>query len=239
MVYVTADLENIKKDYMNGLKYQEIQEKNNITYNQLIYLIQKYKWKRKSNRSKVQKGNKNAKGNRGGAAPKNNKNAVVTGEYETIYSQYLSEEEENIWKQVKVNNKKKTLEEQYKLLVIRERRMLGRIKKLSDRNSDLTINSIRKKKKQGASFDDDEETSTTTAQYTDDKIQRIEESLTKIQEAKRRIIDSIQKIDMEEKKFEFQKDIYEASSKNNKKETTDKIQEYFDKLEGVFRNEHS
>ena len=62
---------------MKGLKYKDIEGKYNITHSQLIYLIQKGKWKRKSNRSEVQKGNQNAKGNKGGNGPgQGNKNAV-------------------------------------------------------------------------------------------------------------------------------------------------------------------
>lgn len=72
-------VQKIKKDYMSGLKYTKIQEKYSITKSQLIYLIQKNKWKRKSNRSKALKGNQNAKGNRGGpGAKKRNQNAVTT-----------------------------------------------------------------------------------------------------------------------------------------------------------------
>lgn len=73
------EIKKIKKDYMAGVKYKEIQEKNNITNSQLIYLIQKNKWKRKSNRSEAMKNNKNSKGNKGGSgAEKGNKRALTT-----------------------------------------------------------------------------------------------------------------------------------------------------------------
>lgn len=73
------EIKKIKKDYMAGVKYKEIQEKNNITNSQLIYLIQKNKWKRKSNRSEAMKNNKNSKGNKGGpGAEKGNKRALTT-----------------------------------------------------------------------------------------------------------------------------------------------------------------
>ena len=53
--------------------------KYTITQSELVYLIQKSKWKRKSNRSKVLKGNKNAVGNKGGpGAEQENKNALKT-----------------------------------------------------------------------------------------------------------------------------------------------------------------
>jgi len=41
------EIENIKNDYTAGMKYKDIQDKNNITNSQLIQLIQKNNWKRK------------------------------------------------------------------------------------------------------------------------------------------------------------------------------------------------
>jgi len=140
-----VNIKNIKKDYMSGLKYKEIQEKNNITNSQLIYLIQKNKWKRKNNRSEALKNNKNAKGNKGGpGAEKGNKRALTTGEYENIFSGVFSEEENDIYNNYKIENKKNALLEELKILTIRERRMLQRIQNLQEKNKDMTIDSISK-----------------------------------------------------------------------------------------------
>lgn len=51
---------------MSGMKYSKIEKKHNITRNRLEWLIQKYSWKRESNKSEALKGNKNAVGNKGG-----------------------------------------------------------------------------------------------------------------------------------------------------------------------------
>ena len=86
------EINKIKKDYKKGFKYNEIESKYNITHSKLNSLIRKYKWKRKSNRSKVQKGNQNAKGNKGGTGAKEgNQNAFKTGEYQTIFKDALNE----------------------------------------------------------------------------------------------------------------------------------------------------
>ena len=78
-------IENIKQDYLNGMKYNDIFEKHNITLSDLKKLIYKYKLTR--NKSELYKGNQNAKNNKGGkGATSNNNNAVVTGEYEKIYN---------------------------------------------------------------------------------------------------------------------------------------------------------
>lgn len=185
------EIKKIKKDYMKGLKYKEIQEKHNITDSQLISLIQKYKWKRKSNRSKVQKKNQNAKGNKGGRAPRGNKNAVTTGEYENIYKDVLEPEELELYEKIKTDDREQLLIEEYKILTIREQRMLKRIKELKQRGKDMTINFIRNKKGK------DNET-ITDAEPTLNMIQRIEDGLTRVQEAKRKVLESLAKLNTNE-----------------------------------------
>lgn len=183
----------IEKDYILGLKYKEIQEKYNITNSQLIYLIQKNNWKRKSNRSKVMKNNKNAKGNKGGGAPSNNKNAVTTGEYETLFSSFFSEEENTIYTYNNFDNTEKELLHEIKLLTIRESRMLSRIQQLQ-KGSDMTIIALQKTK------NDDETTIQTKANNKIAEIQKIEESLTRIQKTKGNYIAKLDKFRKENKK---------------------------------------
>lgn len=179
-----VDEKNIKEDYVSGLKYKDIQEKYNITNSQLIYLIRKNKWKRPSNRSKVQKGNKNAKGNKGGHAPHNNKNAVVTGEYENIFSGVLDDEEQGILSSSDIGTKE-TLLGELKILTVRERRMLGRIKELKDKHKDMVITKMQK----------NGEDNSTEAQNILFLIGKIEDGLTRVQESKRRMLDLLYKIE--------------------------------------------
>lgn len=200
------NIEEIKKDYFDGLKYKDIQEKHDITYNKLLYLIQKNKWKRQSNRSNVQKGNKNAKGNKGGRAPKRNKNALKTGEYENIFSSILSAEEKDIFENFKIQDKKKALLEESKILTIREHRMLSRIKGLQEKNKDMTVQSISKTNTQNDHWTSDTITTHTQIENTTIAIQRIEEALTRVQEAKRRCIDSLNKIGLDEKRMSIEKE---------------------------------
>lgn len=202
------EIKKIKKDYMAGVKYKEIQEKNNITNSQLIYLIQKNKWKRKSNRSEAMKNNKNSKGNKGGpGAEKGNKRALTTGEYENIFSGVFSEEENEIYKNYKIENKKKALLEELKVLTIREYRMLNRIKKIQDKHKDMTIYSISKTNYQSTEWN--KENSTTTMTHAEDTtmmIQKIEEALTRVQESKRRCIESLGKIGLDDERLKIEKE---------------------------------
>ena len=141
---MTDKIENIKNDYLQGMKYKEITDKYGITQPELRSIIRKNKLTR--NKSELQQGNKNALGNKGGHGTDNNKNAVVTGEYENIYKDVLDEEELTLYEQIKTDDREQLLIEDYKILTIREKRMLTRIKELKQRGKDMTINFIRSKK---------------------------------------------------------------------------------------------
>lgn len=196
--------ENIKNDYLQGMKYKDIMSKYNITQPELRSIIRRNKLTR--SKSKLQKGNKNAVGNKGGYGTENNKNAVVTGEYETIYKEVLEDDELILYDSLQVKSKEDALINDYKILTIRERRMLARIQKLKQQGKDMTIDFIRKK-------NNSSETETITeAEPTINMIQRIEDSLTRVQEAKRKCIDTLNKLN-------------EDNSGNNENITTNSILE--------------
>lgn len=181
-----AKIEQIKNDYLQGMKYNDIKQKYNITQAELRSIVYKYKLTR--TKSKAQIGNKNALGNKGGTGAEiGNKNAVTTGEYENIYKDVLDEDELDLYENYQVDDVEQLLMEEYKILTIREKRMLKRIKKLNEQK-DMTIDFIRKKNSKS-------ETETITeAEPTINLIQRIEEGLTRVQEAKRKCIESLNKI---------------------------------------------
>lgn len=75
-------------------------------------------------------GNQNAKGNKGNSRaspPMGNKNALKTGEYETIFFETLSEEEKDIYSSLN-DDPSFVLSEEIRLLKIRQLRMMKRIK---------------------------------------------------------------------------------------------------------------
>lgn len=173
-------IKKIKKDYKKGMKYKDIMSKYNITQPELRSIIRNNKWKRTKN-----EGHKNALGNKGGnGAPEENKNAVVTGEYENIYKDVLEEDELELYENYEINDAEQLLIEEYKILTIREKRMLQRIKDIKSRGKDMTINYIRNEKGKSTK-------TITDAEPTINLIQRIEDGLTRVQEAKRRCIDSL------------------------------------------------
>lgn len=91
--YVQAE-----KDYVKGMKYKDIAEKYQVSLNTVKSWKKRYGWNRdrgapkeKSVHTKKRgapKGNINAKGNRGGAAPKGNSNAVTHG----LFSKFIPKE---------------------------------------------------------------------------------------------------------------------------------------------------
>lgn len=234
----TKVFKKIENDYNAGLKYKEIENRYKISHNQLLYLIRKNDWKRKSNRSEVQKGNKNAKGNKGGHAPLKNKNAVTTGEYESIYKDVLDDEEIELFNGYSVKNKVKELENELKLLIIRERRMLKRIADLNSTGKDLTINSITRNKSSTTEYGGNiSESSSTYAESTIEKVQRIEEALTRIQEAKRRCIDSLHKIEIENKKHDLQEKVFNSKNDNDNDNKEGRLEELFNLIRDGVTNE--
>lgn len=195
-------IENIKNDYLKGMTYKDIYKKHNITLSDLKKIIYKYNLTR--NKSELYKGNQNAKKNKGGTgATSNNKNAVVTGEYEQIYEDVLTEAETKFYNNYTINDNdidNLLLDEytrEYKILTIREMRMLKRIKVLEEKNNDMMIGSIRKKNSDG-----DTET-VTEAEPTLNTIQRIEDGLTRVQESKRKSRENMLKLGFSKKMLEL------------------------------------
>ncbi|WP_413324816.1 phage terminase small subunit [Bacillus inaquosorum] len=85
------------KDYVKGLKYKDLAEKYGVSVNTIKSWKQRHGWERKKGapseksvhtKKGGQPGNKNALGNRGGAAPLRNQNAVTHG----FFSKFLPEE---------------------------------------------------------------------------------------------------------------------------------------------------
>lgn len=192
--------ENIKNDYLQGMRYKDIFKKYNITLPDLKKIIRKYNLTR--DKSQVLKGNKNAKNNKGGQPPIGNKNAVTTGEYESIFQNVLTDEEKSIFKKIKVENTDSLLLneyiEEYKILTIRELRMMRRIMTLEQSERDMTIGSIKKKNNSQGNIE-----TTTEAEATLDKIQRIEDGLTRVTEAKRKSRENMIKLGFSKRELEL------------------------------------
>lgn len=126
---------------------------------------------------------------RGGGIPKEkakgNKNAVVTGEFESIYKDDFSEKENEFYTEVllkRYNDEMFRLEEDLRLTVIREKRMLQKLKNLHEDYDALRMKIILSEEKFEA------------GELKLDTINRIEDSLTRVQAQKSKIEDQILKL---------------------------------------------
>lgn len=184
------DEKKLKKDYKKGLTYKELCKKYNITHNQLIVFIRKNKLTR--SKSKINKGNKNATGNKGGAPPKN-KNAVVTGVYEDIMKDFLSEEEKIIYDNDPKLDIEDEIQREIAYLKIRERRIFKRIEEKMTSGKDMSVASLSSTKSKFVHSSVPDTTTHTILEPNLEIIQRLEEALTRVQETKRRYIEILDK----------------------------------------------
>lgn len=113
---------------------KEIASKLNVSDSQIRKWKSQDKWSAElksnvTNQGGAPFGNQNAKGNKGNSRaspPKRNKNALKTGEYETIFFDTLSDEEKVIYSSLN-DDPSFALSEEIRLLKIRQLRMMKRI----------------------------------------------------------------------------------------------------------------
>lgn len=183
------------------MTYKDIFKIHNITLSDLKKIIYKYNLTR--NKSELFKGNQNAKNNKGGTGATDNKNAVVTGEYERIYLETLTEEEKKIYSTYTINQSdidNLLMQEyitEYKDSMIRKIRMMKRIQELEAKDRDMTIGSIKKKNTGGNTE------TITEAEPTINTIQRIEDSLTRVNESMRKSRENMIKLGFTKKSLEL------------------------------------
>lgn len=151
-------------------------------------------------------GNQNALGNRGGNGPPlGSKNALKTGEYETIWFDTLTDEEKVLYGKIDTGTLAQ-VEQGIIFLSYRERRMMERIRKLMDgltENEKVVLSELRDDKQVMNLYDEKTginkeilvplprlmitKTSVTHFRAIDD-ILRLEDALTRVQEKKARYI---------------------------------------------------
>lgn len=155
--------------------------------------------KRKGNATKEKKargaplGNKNAVGH---GAPLGNKNNFKHGLYEEIYWDTLDKEERNMIEAMQLDEEERLLEEQIRLLSVRERRLLHRIEENRSAKGGLALDSVVSRKleiKGNVVYDDKQEQTETTTRTisTFEVIQKWEAELTRVQARKTRCIESL------------------------------------------------
>lgn len=199
-------------DYQTGMKYKDIAEKYGVTINTVKSWKTRYRWSKDSKKGvhtksgKVctqkggQPGNKNAIGNDGGA-PKENKNAVKTGEFETLFFDALEEDEKQLISMIQLDKEQLLLQE-IQLLTVRERRMLKRIEDIKQAAADQAeskapgMTAVKFK----SSTEED------STEYTGilGQIQSVEDALTRVQARKQKAIDSLHRYGFDDARLELE-----------------------------------
>lgn len=227
-----ARAEQAKELFLSGKKLIEISELLKIPEGTIRSWKNRYKWdnatlqKNKRNVAKKRGGqpdNKNAVGNKGGAAPKQNKNAVKTGEFETLFFDTLDAEEKELLEMVQPDKEQLLLQE-IQLLTVRERRMLKRIDGLREleeyppEEGDDEPGVIATKVPSGmtvtkytAGFEKGKITDLREFTGILGQIQAVEEALTRVQARRQRAIEALHKfgyddahLELEAMKFELE-----------------------------------
>ena len=196
--------ERAKELFLQGMKLIDISDSLGVPVGTIRSWKNRYNWacnpnatlqKKKRNVAKAkggQPGNKNAVGH---GAPEQNKNAVTTGEFETLLFDYLDSEEKKLVAAVP-NDKEKLLLQEIQLLTVRERRMLRRIEDL--RQTDFTT--VKKKK----GIEKDKQTDLNEDHATLGKIQSVEDALTRVQARKQRAIEALHKFGFDDARLKLE-----------------------------------
>ncbi len=199
--------EQAKELFLQGMKLIDISKDLEVPVGTIRSWKKRYNWdkksnatlhKRKRNVAKAkggQPGNQNAIGNHGGAAPEGNKNAVTTGEFETLLFDCLDPEEKQLAAAVP-NDKEQLLFQEIQLLTVRERRMLKRIENL--RQADFTTVSRKSGIEKGKMTDLSEDRATLG------QIQNIEDALTRVQARKQAAIDSLHRFGVDDARLQIE-----------------------------------
>lgn len=177
------------------------------------------------------KGNKNALGNNGGA-PNRNTNAVKTGEHQTLWLEYLTEEEQDQYQGISVD-KLEQIDEDIRLLTWRENLMMKRIHKLKDGVDNVEIDTVEEacvKIKPVQVYDEKagrmiiKNTITREMQVVEVRkkeksmiaeILRVEEALTRVQDKKAKLIQAKHKIELDYERLALERrkvDILESKT---------------------------
>lgn len=218
-------VEQARALYAKGLKLIDIASQLGIPEGTVRSWKNRHNWdcnvaKEKCNVAKRkggQPGNKNAEGH-GGTGPPQNKNAVKTGEFETLFFDTLNPEEKQLASLIQPDKDQLLLQE-IRLLTVREHRMLKRIE------------SLRKLEEQEPAAGSDEENIPPGMPVTEyssgiekgkptelkkyegilGQIQAIEDALTRVQARQQKAIETLHKfgyddarLELETMRFEFE-----------------------------------
>ena len=215
-------IEEARKIYASGAKLIEVSQKLGIPEGTIRSWKNRYKW----DDATLQKNKRNVAKKKGGQP--GNKNAVRTGEFETLFFDTLEPEERTLAEMIQPNKEQLLLRE-IQLLAVRERRMLKRIQ------------SLRELEVQTGSEEDSVPCGMSVTEYASGiekgkqtelrkyegilgQIQAIEDALTRVQARQQKAIEMLHKFGYDDAKLELatmQLEFEMLKQDNQAEETTD------------------
>jgi len=120
--------------------------------------------------------------------PKGSKNHLITGEFETIIRDTLTDDEKVLWDHAPDDHVER-LKEQARILSVRIVRMMRRIRKLMEQEDEMIVES-----KEYGFTEKFGNTDLTKKEHKDNRIIKLEEALTRVQAQYTRVMNSLEEI---------------------------------------------
>lgn len=217
-------IEQAKAMCLKGMKLVEIASQLNLPEGTVRSWKNRYKWdcnvaKEKRNVAKRKKGGQ--PGNQNATGPPENKNAVKTGEFETLFFDCLEPDEQKLIQAVQPDKEQLLLQE-IQLLTVRERRMLKRIESLKLLEQASNLEEVQEDElekappgmsvtKYKSGMEKGKPTLLREYEGVLGQIQSIEDALTRVQARRQRAIEALHKfgyddahLELETMKFELE-----------------------------------
>lgn len=207
-------IEQAKAMYLKGMKLVEIASRLNLPEGTVRSWKNRYKWdcnvaKEKRNVAKRKKGGQ--PGNKNATGPPENKNAVKTGEFETLFFDCLDPDEQKLIQAVQPDKEQLLLQE-IQLLTVRERRMLKRIEMLRNVEQSAANENTEPEEQVPAGMSVtgyrsgiEKGKPTVLKEYEGilGQIQSIEDALTRVQARRQRAIEALHKFGYDDARLEL------------------------------------
>lgn len=219
-------IEQAKAMYLKGMKLVEIASQLNLPEGTVRRWKSTHRWDNERSDKKSERSDKKKRGgqpgNQNATGPPGNKNAIKTGEFETLFFDCLDPDEQKLIQAVQPNKEQLLLQE-IQLLTVRERRMLKRIESLklleqSSNQEEVQEDDELEKAPPGMSVTKyksgmEKGKPTLLREYEGilGQIQSIEDALTRVQARRQRAIEALHKfgyddahLELETMKFELE-----------------------------------
>lgn len=155
-----------------------------------------------------QPGNLNAVGNKGGRgnpAPKGNKYAVTTGEFETILFDSLTDAQKRLIETAPESHAEKLLAE-YHVAIVRERNILMNIQSVQRKKErDMVPARVNIKSSTAGSGGTITRDTFTTHESADDRLIRLEDALTRVQNYIRSVVSDMHRFEVDDARIEIER----------------------------------